>query len=135
MHLFATGIALGSILLSTQALADPPKLKDYRAAYDECLKASTDAGPTGAVEGCTEFVVDETKREINALYNVIHAQLESKSPDDAAEFDKAQRSWLAYRNAHCDLAGKYIGSPEFVVCPMNLDIERVHELRQIAGQG
>lgn len=135
MRLCAAGVALASILLSTQALAEQPKLEDYRAAYGECLKNSTDAGPTGAIEGCTEFVVADTKREMNALYKVIHDRLQSKSPDDAAEFDAAQKSWLAYRTAHCDIAGKYVGSPEFVVCPMDLNIERVHELRHIAGQG
>jgi len=129
------GVVLASILLSTQALATKPKLKDYRAAYGKCLKNSANSGPTGAIEGCTEFVVDEAKREMNTLYKVIHDRLQSKNPDDAAEFDAAQRSWLAYRKAHCDIAGKYVGSPEFVVCPMDLNIERIQELRQIAGQG
>lgn len=134
MRLCAAGIALVLILLSTQALSEQPKLKDYRAAYDECLKNSAGAGPS-AVEGCTEFVVDETKHEMNTLYTVIHDRLQAKSLDDAAQFDKAQKFWLAYRDAHCDLAGKYVGSPEWSVCPMDLNIERVRELRQLAGQG
>jgi len=129
------GAALASILLSTQALAEQPKLKDYSAAYGECLKNSANSGPTGAIEGCAEFVVDETKRGMNALYKVIHDRLQSKNPNDAAEFDAAQRSWLAYRKAHCDIAGKCVGSPESVVCPMDLNIERIQELRQIVGQG
>ena len=131
MRFCAVSVALACMLLSTGALAEQPKLKDYRAAYDECQKNSASAGPTAMVDECAEYVANETKHEMNALYKSIHDQLQSKSPEDADEFDKAQKSWLAYRKAHCDLAGKYVGSPMFLVCPMDLDIERIDQLRQL----
>lgn len=43
-------------------------------------------------------------------------------------------AWLAYRNGQCSLATIYVGSPMHGYCPMMLNIQRLEELKEMAGQ-
>jgi uncharacterized protein YecT (DUF1311 family) len=123
------------LALADTAAAAQPKLADYRANYDGCVKDAVgrNMSPNVALEACTESVTDGAKREMNQLYKKIYDALQAKAPADAAQLEKAQRAWLDYRNAHCDLTQKLMGTPEMVICPMDLNIERVNELRQLAN--
>lgn len=132
MYRYATYSVLLLLLVSAPLRADQSQAKDYQAAYDACLKQAG-AINNGVVTGCAEGISSDAKAEINLLYKKLHDQFEAKAADDAVNFDKAQKAWLTYRNAHCELAGKYVGDPEFYVCPMDLNIERVHQLRQLDG--
>lgn len=136
MRLHILCLALAGLSLSGPVPAEQPRQQNYRSDYDDCVKDAIGRGmgPNAALEACTESVTDGAKHEMNVLYKRIHDDLQAKSPSDATEFETAQRSWLAYRNAHCHLAQKLIGDPETVICPMDLNIERVNELRRLSGQ-
>jgi uncharacterized protein YecT (DUF1311 family) len=106
---------------------------DYESMYAKCL---SDIGKNNnsSVMGCSDITSDAAKKEINSLYNTIHATILVSSKDDAAKFEASQKSWLNYRNTHCNLAGSYIGTPMYSFCPMQLNIVRVVELRDLANQ-
>ena len=105
---------------------------DYDKQYDQCLK---DLGgvKNATVEACSNATSDDVKTEMNRLYTSLRDRLAKESPDDAAKLEKAQRSWLVYRNSQCELASTYVGSPMIAFCPMKLNIARVHELRELLG--
>lgn len=135
MKLVPIALSLAAIALisaSGAAAAEAPTApKDYQKLYDDCLK---DAGPinNGTVSACAEGVADQTKPEMNRLYQAIAAKM--NGPADAAKLEKAQKAWLVYRDNHCELAGSYVGSPMYYFCPMTLNIERVQQLREMAGE-
>lgn len=106
---------------------------DYQAMYDKCLKA---AGPinNNAVLSCSYQTSIAVKKEINTLYSQLHAKMMSMSVDDAAKFEQSHKAWVSYRNKHCELATNYVGTPMYEFCPMNLNISRVSELRELAGE-
>lgn len=135
MRLSLMGIALTMLFLASPASAVQPKLADYRSNYDACVKDAVgrSMSANAALEACTESVTDGAKHEMNVLYKTIYDALQAKNPSDAAQFEKAQKAWLEYRNAHCDLAQKLIGTPMMVICPMDLNIERVNQLRPLAS--
>ena len=56
------------------------------------------------------------------------------SKEDAIKFENSQKSWLKYRNNHCELMGSYVGSPMYNYCPMLLNESRVAELKELAGE-
>jgi uncharacterized protein YecT (DUF1311 family) len=68
------------------------------------------------------------------LYRKAYEMLSKQSAADAAKLEHSQKSWVSYRNKHCELATSYVGSPMFGVCPMQLNISRVNELRELVGQ-
>jgi uncharacterized protein YecT (DUF1311 family) len=120
-------------LFYASSLSASSAREDYSRSYQKCLKAM---GPirNASVAGCAESVSDRAKTEINALYRAVHGQYLLFSPDDASKLERAQKAWLAYRNLHCELAGQYIGSPMYYYCPMSMNIQRVSELRALAGE-
>jgi len=79
-------------------------------------------------------VSEQAKVEMTRLYRSFYRRLLDQSPDDAAALDRAQKSWLVYRDLHCQLAGAHVGSPMYSFCPMQLNIARVNELRELVGQ-
>lgn len=125
-------IAALCCLLPPLALAAAPAA-DYSAQYDRCLR---EAGATNntSVLSCSESVSASVKKEINKLYARLHAKLLQEAPADADRLEQAQKAWLQYRNGHCDLATTYVGSPMYGYCPMLLNIARVLELRELAGE-
>ncbi|MEA5599286.1 lysozyme inhibitor LprI family protein [Rivularia sp. UHCC 0363] len=60
--------------------------------------------------------------------------LGSQQLTDAQQFEQSQKAWLTYRDTHCKLAGSYVGSQMYSYCPMQLNILRVTELRELAGE-
>ncbi len=122
------------LLLPTQTvIAASKKSVDYQSMYDKCLSDSGQTNNT-SVMACSDSTSDAAKKEINSLYNTIHATILVSSKEDAAKFEASQKSWLNYRNTHCNLAGSYIGTPMYSFCPMQLNIARAAELRALANQ-
>jgi uncharacterized protein YecT (DUF1311 family) len=121
------------ILPMHRVMAASKQAVDYESMYAKCL---SDIGKTNnsSVMGCSDITSDAAKKEINSLYNTIHATILVSSKDDAAKFEASQKSWLNYRNTHCNLAGSYIGTPMYSFCPMQLNIVRIVELRDLANQ-
>ena len=107
------------------------KADKYYEMYTNCLN---DMGITNntSVIGCSENVSEVVKKEMNRLYIVIYNKILKQSADDARKFEKSQKSWLNYRDTHCKLMGSYVGSPMYGYCPMNLNIDRVIELKELS---
>ena len=81
---------------------------------------------------CSEYADKHYKKIINSNYNKIYSALKRQSPEDASNFEKAQKGWLDYRNNYCSLAGRYIGSPMYSYCPQQINQNRARELQQMA---
>ncbi|WP_435606986.1 lysozyme inhibitor LprI family protein [Pseudomonas knackmussii] len=134
-RIFIKTLSAVAILLAFQnhALSEDLMRADYLAAYNSCIN---DSGKIidSAISGCTEFVYKNTKKEINLLYKKIYSKILNTSPVDAKKFEDSQRSWLKYRNFHCELAGNYVGEPMRYTCPMKINIQRMQELRELSGE-
>lgn len=127
-------ITLPLLLLSPViAWASPATPPDYQQAYSKCLDEAGTIN-NGVVHTCSSTVSEHAKAEMTLLYRSFYRKLQAESPDEAAALDRAQKSWLVYRDLHCDLAGAHVGSPMYSFCPMQLNINRVNELRELAGQ-
>jgi uncharacterized protein YecT (DUF1311 family) len=110
--------------------ASPP---DHEQAYSTCLDASGGIN-NGSVDACSSAVSEAATIEMTHLYRQLYGKLLADAPDDAVKLDRAQKSWLIYRDLHCALAGSHVGSPMYSFCPMQLNISRVGELRELLGQ-
>ena len=106
---------------------------DHQQVYSDCL-AKAGGINNGTVEACSSAASDGAKAEMTHLYRALYSKLLAENADDAARLERAQKSWLVYRDLHCELAGSYVGSPMYSFCPMQLNISRVIELREMAGQ-
>jgi uncharacterized protein YecT (DUF1311 family) len=107
---------------------------DYDKQYQACLDASG-AINNASVAGCAEGVSETVKQEMNHVYQQLFLKLQDDAPQDAAQLETAQKAWLLYRNGQCDLQGKRIGSPMYYTCPMQLNIQRVEELKFLLDNG
>ena len=103
----------------------------YNDMYSSCVKEAGTMN-NSVVYMCSETVSFEAKQDMNKLYDIIYAKIAEQSTDDANYFEQSQRSWLKYRNSHCQLMGSYVGSPMYTYCPMELNISRVMELSVLA---
>ncbi|WP_312916892.1 lysozyme inhibitor LprI family protein [Stenotrophomonas sp.] len=121
------------LALPAFACASPTSSPDYQQAYDTCLEQAGGIN-NGTVDACSSTVSEQVKVEMTRLYRSFYRRLLDQSPDDAAALDRAQKSWLVYRDLHCHLAGAHVGSPMYSFCPMQLNIARVNELRELVGQ-
>ncbi len=126
-----------TMMLSINATAAPTN--NWATAYDQCIDQTIKANHlpginTAGVEICANRVSDAAKKEINRLYQVFYQRVSAESADDAAAFESAQKSWLNYRNTHCELMGRYVGSPMYAYCPMTLNVARVQELQELVGE-
>ena len=125
---FAT---LSSLVASAHAAQ--PKGTDYQAMYDQCIAKS---GPidNNTVLACSEGTSEAAKKEMNALYDKLHAAFLADAPGDAAVLEQSQKAWVRYRNTQCQLAFAHVGTPMYGYCPMELNIRRVEELRKLLGR-
>lgn len=127
---------LGKIMVLSSvgiASAHAGETSKYDSLYDDCVKEAGTMNNT-VVMGCSETVSEAVKRDMNRLYDVIYARIAEQSKEDAQKFEFSQKSWLKYRNNHCELMGSYVGSPMYAYCPMQLNKARVAELTEMAGE-
>ena len=107
---------------------------ELHAQYDSCIGASQ--GLTNSlVTACAEGVSDVAKKQMNLTYQRLYLKLQQASSEDAQQLEDAQKAWLIYRNAHCDMQGKHVGSPMYYTCPMYLNIDRLTELQFLLDNG
>lgn len=109
-------------------------LADYDQQYQTCLDASGMIN-NASVAGCAEGVSEAVKKEMNRVYQQLFLKLQESAPEDAQQLEEAQKAWLIYRNGQCDLQGKHVGSPMYYTCPMQLNIQRVDELKFLLDNG
>jgi uncharacterized protein YecT (DUF1311 family) len=119
-------------VFSGVAQAAPANTVDYQEMYSKCLKA-TGVTNNSSVKQCSQKTFEASEKEMNRLYSKIYNQIASRQAEDAKKFELSQKFWLNYRDSHCRLAGAYVGSPMYSYCPMRLNISRVTELRELAG--
>ncbi|VXB52231.1 conserved exported hypothetical protein [Pseudomonas sp. 8BK] len=132
MHNRCALLICASLLLAPQINAASSDELDAR--YNDCLEASE--GLTNSlVAACAEGVSDVAKKQMNLTYQRLYLTLQQASPEDAKQLEEAQKAWLIYRNAHCDMQGKHIGSPMYYTCPMELNIDRLVELEFLLDNG
>ena len=105
----------------------------YDAAYESCVKKAGTIN-NGVVHECSGVVSDMVKKDMNKLYDIIYKNISEQSKDDAKKFEQSQKTWLKYRQSHCELMGSYVGSPMYSFCPMGLNKLRVLELTELAGE-
>lgn len=106
---------------------------DFQASYNDCLNATQPIN-NSSVYSCADSTNELVKKEINYLYRKIYEQFSENYPEDASKLERAQKAWLEYRKSQCELAGSHIGSPMFSVCPMNMNIQRARELRELFSE-
>lgn len=109
-------------------------LADYDQRYQDCLDASGMIN-NASVAGCAEGVSEAAKKEMNRVYQQLFLKLQESAAEDALQLEEAQKAWLIYRNGQCDLQGKHVGSPMYDTCPMQLNIQRVDELKFLLNNG
>lgn len=117
--------------LVSQATADT---QNFSARYDNCLQSQQPIN-SSLVAACAEEVSEMAKKEMNRVYQRLYLKLQQVSQADAQELEEAQKAWLTYRNAHCSMQGKHVGSPMYYTCPMELNIDRVGELQFLLTNG
>ena len=108
-------------------------LNDISTRYEDCLRTNPQKLSVAAV--CAEGASESAKKEMNRVYQRLYLKLQQTSQEDAQQLENAQKAWLIYRNEHCDMLGKYDGSPMYTICPMKLNIDRVAELQLLLDSG
>ena len=88
-----------------------------------------------SVAGCAEGVSETVKNEMNRIYQQLFLKLQESAPEDAEQLETTQKAWLVYRNGQCELQGKHVGSPMYHYCPMQMNIQRVEELKLLLENG
>lgn len=110
---------------------------ELNTRYEDCIQANQ-ANPAltnSLVAACAEGASEAAKKEMNRAYQRLYLKLQKTSQEEAQQLEEAQKAWLVYRNAHCDMLGKYVGSPMYYTCPMELNIGRVAELQFLLDNG
>ena len=108
-------------------------LNDISTHYEDCIRTNPQKLSAAAV--CAEGASESAKKEMNRVYQRLYLKLQQTSQEDAQQLENAQKAWLIYRNEHCDMLGKYDGSPMYTICPMKLNIDRVAELQLLLDSG
>lgn len=108
-------------------------LNDISTRYEDCIRTNPQKLSAAAV--CAEGASESAKKEMNRVYQRLYLKLQQTSQEDAQQLENAQKAWLIYRNEHCDMLGKYDGSPMYTICPMKLNIDRVAELQSLLDNG
>ncbi len=128
LHALSIGFLLPFAL---QAVA--VDLNDISTRYEDCIRTNPQKLSAAAV--CAEGASESAKKEMNRVYQRLYLKLQQTSQEDAQQLENAQKAWLIYRNEHCDMLGKYDGSPMYTICPMKLNIDRVAELQLLLDSG
>jgi uncharacterized protein YecT (DUF1311 family) len=103
----------------------------FTFAMDDLAKAQCkDAKTTLQINECFAKELKKADAEVNRIY---HSTLKKLQPDDAAFLRKAQRAWLAYRDAQCEaehaLWGGGTGGPAaWMSCKVELARQRAAEI-------
>lgn len=112
-----------TIMASSGVFANSP--------YDNCMSKYEYASNASVME-CSDHASDIYKKQITKHYKKIYAHIKAEDPEGAKAFEKSQQSWIAFRDSHCSLMGRYVGTPMYGYCPMEMNKERAEELEELA---
>jgi uncharacterized protein YecT (DUF1311 family) len=101
------------------------------ATGDVARAQCEDAKSTLQINDCFARELKKADAEINRVYQSTMNKLQ---PDDAALLRKAQRAWLAYRDAHCEAEyafwdGGTGGPAARMSCKLELSRQRTAEIQ------
>lgn len=112
------------------------------AQFNTCGKTAVS---TYDMNHCADVALTAADKILNSLYTQITTQLKANptdyySTETLNRLVKAERAWIAFRDANCSLEGAQMlsGSGEGPIvggCLANATIERVKELDSILGSG
>ncbi|HET6934674.1 MAG TPA: lysozyme inhibitor LprI family protein [Candidatus Angelobacter sp.] len=99
-----------------------------QTAWPQC----ENAGTTVETTNCYADELKKADAELNKIYKAALADLEGK---DAVKLRKAQRAWMAYRDAQCDAeygtwGGGSGGPAAHLACLGRLTHQRTAEIRE-----
>jgi len=100
------------------------------AAYAQCMQEA--GGIDTAIKDCGSAEIDRQDRELNASYAALKSTL---APGLRTDLIKAQRAWLAFRDAECtfDYSRELPGSLAGLVyqsCKIRMTMARAGDLRR-----
>jgi uncharacterized protein YecT (DUF1311 family) len=129
-------LAALAALLATPALAvDEAKTEArYTPAFQQCLD-SPDGQSTAGMVQCAGAELEVQDRALNAAYRTLIADL---TPDQKAALQKAQRAWIAFRDADC--TARYspdwgsISTINANMCMLRRTVERTIELEAFLAE-
>ena len=131
MRRVLTLAAVAALVASPALAVDSAKIEArYTPAFQACLDSPDGASTAGMVQ-CVgvELTVQDTA--LNAAYRSLVADM---TPDQKAGLQKAQRAWIAFRDADC--AARYSpdwGSMSTITanfCMLRRTVERTIELEE-----
>ncbi|WP_460830278.1 lysozyme inhibitor LprI family protein [Lysobacter humi (ex Lee et al. 2017)] len=120
-------------LVAAAAVAPPAGAHEptYRPSYDRCIDAA--GGVTAAMIDCMHAELDAQDARLNAGYRAASRALPAAR---RAALTRAQRAWVAWRDARCafelDPDGGSIARIVANSCVLQLTTERATELEGIA---
>ena len=115
---------------TTTTKAAPPRLPRYREPFTSALPCPRKPATTLDIEGCAERDIIRTDAAIEARAKAVFSLL---TPKGRREFVSAERSWLTYRKASCNVAAsKYAGGTlepvAFGLCVVKKNRSHLEEL-------
>lgn len=128
----ALAVAAFCALAATPALAvDSAKIEArYTPAFQQCLDSPEGQSTMGMVQ-CIGAELTVQDRALNAAYRSLTADM---TPDQKAGLQKAQRAWIAFRDADCQ--SRYspdwgsISTIDANFCMLRRTVERTIELEE-----
>jgi uncharacterized protein YecT (DUF1311 family) len=123
------------LCISTIALADDPTF-DTMTETQIAQYCAAGHGGTPEIEYCANHEFEKEDRKLNASYSQVVAQIKTNSSDKSilSQLVKAQRLWVAFRDAECGAHYTYyidgtIRGLMFVSCKTELTEQREKDLR------
>ncbi len=81
----------------------------YEKIYSVCLSQYKGIN-NAVVHECSALSSESADMDINFLYQKAYKKISENSIEDAQNLENAQKSWLKYKELHCELAITYIGN-------------------------
>ena len=127
--------SLFALFAVTAQAAEPDKLKAIDDTYEACIAS---ASATVVSKQCAADAYEAADTVLNKTYNAIAAQYAGAEPDNAeilSRLKSAQRAWIPFRDAQCELeaADSLGGSNEGVIlnsCLYQQTAARIKALRE-----
>ncbi|MET3667949.1 lysozyme inhibitor LprI family protein [Caulobacter sp. 1776] len=127
-----------AVLLLTAAVAPAAHAEDpkYSPAYDRCLAAPSGQSTMGMIE-CIGIEFEAQDARLNRAYRTAMKRMEL--PRQKAALQKAQRAWIAFRDADCaslyDQDWGTISRVEAANCRLDRTARRADALEDFRKQG
>lgn len=113
-----------SILILFPMIAYAQTHAEYLNQHQSCMQ-KTKSQNNGVVITCTDHIVQQSQKEIDATRQKIQKQY----PNSQKEFNQLHQYWLHYRQQICHLQGEKIASPMQTFCEMHSNLQYLDNLK------